>query len=439
MVGVALFLVMKRFPGVLLLCLMACGPVQAIPNSIFGDIVQAASPLDGVDLTDQLLAAAAWTDGEDLPGRWRDEGRVVTLEISHLLARPKLFGREVLLLRAGRRGAALESLEATFVDAGSYFGYFQEKLPEGMSRREMQAEVQRRLAGRQAEFAELYSETEVALRAALEKITGDKRPRRGKVGHTRVLRAEPEEWRMGDLTLRLFSGDGRLVRLSIHPTEILPKDWVDRTLAGVPARQRLADLASQVNRSADGTVVIEGLRPIPQGYQPYCGLNTLAMAARHFGMHLDEDWLAVAGGFQNTGSAQGSNMVRLYGAVASEAGLRMDRKNTLDVTALRRSLDQGLPTIVWRRFSHERNALHDRFQRLQRRDATAVLPDPALPAERASWPDENAPLHASLIVGYDTERRELLFLESWSGKDVPRRMRVEEMAATTYLCFVFAP
>jgi hypothetical protein len=32
-----------------------------------------------------------------------------------------------------------------------------------------------------------------------------------------------------------------------------------------------------------------------------------------------------------------------------------------------------------------------------------------------------------------------LFLESWSGRDLPRRMRAEELAATTYLSFVFTP
>jgi hypothetical protein len=33
----------------------------------------------------------------------------------------------------------------------------------------------------------------------------------------------------------------------------------------------------------------------------------------------------------------------------------------------------------------------------------------------------------------------VLFLESWTGRDKPRRMRVEELAATADLCFVFKP
>lgn len=424
-------------PMVLWLALLPVA--EAIPNAVFGGVAAARSELDGVDLTEQLLAAALWDGSGELPGNWRAEGRVESLETAHLLGRPKLFGRDVLLLRANRRDGSLESLEATFVDAGSFFGYFQERLPDGLRRRDRQAEIERRLRDRQTEFARIYEEAVPALREAIGTATGDSRPKRVKIGHTRVLRAEPEEWRAGDLTVRLLAADYRLVRLTIQPAALASRQWIDRTLADVPVRDRLATLATQVERRADGTVEIRDLRPIPQGFQPYCGLNTLAMAARHLGMHLDEDWLAVAGGFQNTGSAQGSNMVRLYHATAAEAGLGMDRKNSLDLVALRRAVERGLPVIVWRRFCHERNALHDRFSRDFRKNPIATLPDPTVPAERASWPGEDAPLHASVIVGYHAERREILFLESWSGRDVPRRMRAEELAATTYLSFAFTP
>jgi hypothetical protein len=180
-------------------------------------------------------------------------------------------------------------------------------------------------------------------------------------------------------------------------------------------------------------VLIGSLRPIPQGYRPYCGLNTLAMAARHFGLHIDEDWLAAAAGFRNTGSAAGSNLPRIYRAVATEAGLSLDQANRFDPRAARNAIDSGLPVVVWRRFSSERDRLHSRVAR----NPAASLPDPGDPGERASWPDDDAPLHASVLVGYHDGRREFLFLESWSGRDSPRRMRAEELEATAYLTFVF--
>ena len=43
------------------------------------------------------------------------------------------------------------------------------------------------------------------------------------------------------------------------------------------------------------------------------------------------------------------------------------------------------------------------------------------------------------IVGYNADRREVLFVESWAGMKIPRRMCAEEMAATAYLTFYFKP
>jgi hypothetical protein len=48
-------------------------------------------------------------------------------------------------------------------------------------------------------------------------------------------------------------------------------------------------------------------------------------------------------------------------------------------------------------------------------------------------------LHASVLTGFNRERREFLFLESWTGHDTPRRMRAEELTAISYLTFIFHP
>lgn len=402
-------------------------PLSALPNTIIGPIVQANSPLNGEDLTDPVLAALE--GGGGLPGEWVAEAGVGSAEISHLLARPELFGREVVILRAVRRNGDLERVEATFADAGSFFGYFDEKLPENLTRRQREEEVRRRLAVRQQEFATLYQESLAAVRGAVVSRADRKRPRTEKIGKGRMLRAEVEEWQVGDLTLRLLAAEDRLVRLVIGKD--LGEVWMDREFADEDDRERAARLKGSVKTDGE-SVRIEGLDPIPQGYRPYCGLNSLAMVARHLGLHLDEDWLAAAAGFRNTGSAAGSNMVRLYQAVASEAGLGMDRSSRFDEFTVRDALAEGRPVIVWRRYSPQRNRLHDRVAA-----GRAELPDPSSAKETASWPDEDAPLHASVLTGFDGDRNEVYFLESWTGRDRPRRMRFEEMAATAYLTFVF--
>ncbi len=413
--------------------------LRALPNSVFGPVALAESPLNGTDLTSELLSAKLWAGSVALPGNWKEETRIVSSEISHLLARPKLFGHDVVFLRAIKRDTRLESLEATFADAGSFFGYFDETLPDHLDRRAKREEINRRLAARQAEFSEKYSETLDSLLTQIPKHTGGRNPKSSKIGHTRALRAETRDFPAGDLVIRLLADGSRLIRVIISPVSASRDAWLDGNLAKLPPREKIQRLRNSVRTLPDGTVSIDGLQPLPQGYRPYCGLNSLAIAARHFGLHIDEDWLAVAGRFQNTGTADGSRILSLYPAVASEAGFSMDRANRFDETSVRRALANGFPVVVWRRFDHERDRLHTRFIRTHSGNPQAALPDPQAPGERASWPGENAPLHASVLTGYHGERREILFLESWSGRDIPRRMRIEEMAATAYLTFVFRP
>jgi hypothetical protein len=428
---------MKRLIASLLLVGVLSESSVAVPNSVLGPIAAADSPLNGKDLTEELFGAGLWDGSAELPGDWNEEGQIATATISHLRARPKLFGHDVILLRSVMRGGKLESLEATFVDAGSFFGYFDEELPEGMSKRETRKEVELRMAAKQTEFTKIYTDAHADLRTAITAACGDTKPVEAKIGRTRGLKTPVEEWQKNGKHVRLLAANNRLLRVSIDTTE--SDQWLDPSVSALPERDQLAKLAASVTRADDGTVSLPNLQPIPQGYRPYCGLNSLAMAARHFGLHLDEDWLAVAAGFQNTGRADGANLVKVYHAVASEAGLGLDRTTKFDGAAAARAISQGFPVIVWRRFSYERNQLHSQFMRKLSRDPSATLPDPASAAERATWPGETAPLHASVVVGYHPDRKEVLFLESWTGRDKPRRMRVEELAATTDLCFVFKP
>ena len=413
--------------------------LHALPNSVFGPVAAAQSPLNGRDLTSELLSPALWAGSAELPGEWKHENRIASAGISHLLARPKLFTRDLVLLRATTRNDRLESLEATFADAGSFFGYFDEELPAHLDRRAKREELNRRLAARQADFSNNYTETLDVLLAEIQRVSGDRKPATTRIGHTRNLRAEARDFTAGHLVIRLLADGKRLIRVIISPATAARGDWLDEEIAKLQPRERLQRLRDSVRTLPDGTVSIDGLQPLPQGYRPYCGLNSLAIAARHFGLHLDEDWLAVAGGFQNTGSADGSRILSLYPAVASEAGHSLDRANRFDESSVRRALANGFPVVVWRRFDHQRDQLHSRFMKTLAKNPQATLPDPQAPGERASWPGDSAPLHASVLTGYHDQRREILFLESWSGKDLPRRMRIEEMAATAYLTFIFQP
>ena len=410
-------------------------PAGAIPNQIGGFLARAESPLNDTEIGDQLLDPALWSGERKLPGNWRAEAPIGTVAASYLAARPRVFGVTAVIVQARHRTDRLDSLAITFADAGSYFGYLDEKLPPGLSRREREAELQRRLTGKQREFNNFFRDTTTTLQDAL-RDRADTRPREGQIGKTRTLRAEVIDYRKDELLLRLIVGGERLLRVIIQPAESATREWLDPGRSGLSDRELGQVYEARVTRTRTGDVQIDDLPVVPQGYKPYCGLNTLTMAARYFGLHLDEDWLAVAGKFQNTGSAAGSQIPRLYLAVAREAGLDLHKSNDFSVSEARNSLDRGLPVVVWRRFSAERNRVHSQQTIQSARNPGFRIPQPDT-ATRSSWPGEKAPLHASVVVGYNAERREVLFLESWAGMDTPRRMRAEELSATAYLTFYF--
>ena len=426
---------MKPLPLLLSVLAALAPPLGAIPNQIGGFLAQAESPLNDTEIGDRLLNPRLWAGDENLPGTWRKEAPIGTVAASYLAARPKVLGLPAIMVQARHRSGQLDSLAITFADAGSYFGYLNENLPPDLSRREREAELRRRLADKQREFAAFYHETGTTLRDTLRDLS-DKRPRENQIGKTRTLRAEVTDYRKGDLVLRLIVGGERLIRLLIQPAASATREWLDADRSGLSARDLERTYQNRVTRNGTGDLRIAGFPLVPQGYKPYCGLNTLTMAARYFGLHLDEDWLAVAGKFRNTGSAAGSQIPRLYLAVARESGLDLHKSNDFSLREARVSIDRGLPVVVWRRFSSERNRIHS-LQTLQAtRDPGFRIPPPDT-ATRETWPDEQAPLHASVVVGYNAEHREILFLESWAGMDAPRRMHAEELAATAYLTFYF--
>jgi hypothetical protein len=412
-------------------------PLSAIPNQVGGFIAQVDSPLNDTDMTDVLLGAGIWAGNENLPGIWRDEAPIATVASSYLAARPKVLGLPAIMVQARHRTGTLDSLAITFADAGSYFGYFNEKLPPGLSERKKQEELRRRVADRRLAFSKFFSETEASLKDTLKDLA-DGRPRESQIGKTRTLRAEVTDYQKGDLLLRLIVGGDRLIRVLVIPKKNATRQWLDSERASLSGSALGRVYQDRVTKFENGDVRIDNLPIVPQGYKPYCGLNTLTMAARYFGLHIDEDWLAVAGKFENTGSAKGSQIPRLYLAVAKEAGLDLHKSNDFALTDAKSSLDRGLPVVVWRRFSQERNQLHTKQTMQAARDPKFALPSPDT-ATRDSWPNDKAPLHASVIVGYNADRSEVLFVESWAGMKIPRRMRAEEMAATAYLTFYFKP
>ena len=87
--------------------------LQALPNAVLGALAQHDSFLNGQDVTDAILASGTWEGSLPLPGEWQADAGVASASSSYLMARPKVFGVDALLVRALHRDANLEEFQIT--------------------------------------------------------------------------------------------------------------------------------------------------------------------------------------------------------------------------------------------------------------------------------------------------------------------------------------
>ena len=196
---------------------------------------------------------------------------------------------------------------------------------------------------------------------------------------------------------------------------------------------QLRDFAARVSSAPNGDRLLEGVPIFTQGDRAYCGVATLAMAMQFLGLRLDTEDYAGSAGIR-FGSTYHSDIRAVFEAAADAAKMKLPRTTQFDFEKARTTIDAGIPVIVFRRWSQERDFLHGAFAERFQKDPAATLPKPDL-ADRKSWPTRDDFSHSSLITGYNLARREVIFTESWGEHARNRRMRIEEMEGTVYMAY----
>ena len=69
-----------------------------------------------------------------------------------------------------------------------------------------------------------------------------------------MLRAEVEEWRKGDLVMRLFAAEQRLIRVLVFRSDAMTRDWMDGDFVDENDRDKERRLAATVRKEADGAL-----------------------------------------------------------------------------------------------------------------------------------------------------------------------------------------
>ena len=391
----------------------------AIPQNFGGNLFGATFEprIINEDFTDDLIAAPVWINNK-LPGTWKSIPSLDGDEVKILSVNPMLFGRHSISVYANEEKGKLKSISILYLDSEKFFN--QTKTTTNTQD----------IKSLKREFKKTYENIESSINKALYKYTKD-RPEESFVGQTDFLRNTYNDYKYGDLTLRVSAKDGQNICLIIMRSEDVSKTYLSSETTKLVKRERRKQLQQNVQVRESGDIKINGIPMFLQGQRPYCAISTLGMATHYLGLRLGTDALAAGAKFRYFDTAKGSKMLDLYRAAAEESDAVLQRGRSFDFDRAQKYIEKGFPIVVWRRYSHKRNLLHSAAAQ------GAKLPE-LTPNDRLTWPtSKDAPGHASVITGFNKKTGEVIFMESWGEHARNKRMRAEELEATSYATFYF--
>lgn len=417
---------MKKWFFALGISLAAVKPTGAVPNVFFSNgnspiPVIPAFPRFNSDLTREFLDLGSWQEGE-FSGPWEDEPSLPDLSIRRMSAMPIVFGEIPMSIHSYSGGEGVDEVAIHFLDAGIYFGY----LGSETTREQRDAMRQRRV-----EFSRHFKKLSDSLLEKLEDGCG--RGTEGRLGRTPMLSLAYTDFTWEGFVLRYVEREDHSISLHLFRKGAEPKSMVENEWNASDRRERQDILEGRLVSQEDESVSLPDFPVFSQGSTPFCGIHSLAMVGHYLGLRTSPGMLAASADFKNTGSAAGSDMMELHRAVASELEMNLSVAPRLDPKRIERSLRDGVPVLIWRRVSPERENYHRevagkeiRFEPLSEEEWETV------PSRK-----ESGPSHASVITGIDREGEVIHYVEPWGHAGLDRRMRLEEAEATTYAVFYF--
>lgn len=374
---------------------------------------------------EKALASPAWWRAPDFAKLWQrdaaDQGAAVSR--GSLAVPVEVFGLTPDSVTARfLPDGQMHSVCLVVLDAGAFFGFGNSNLPQGEG-----------LAVAKTRFDAAFTGRKQGVTAGLQGLGlqpfGEINP-----GERSGLKLRAQLWKGGGVCARMLTCEHQLLQVDFFRSEAEA-----RSLLASPAtpqgRTRTPVLTAAAASPAPERR-ITGIPMIPQGNRGYCGVAILAMIGAHLGLTVGAEELAAANGFVY-GMETNPDIREMFSMIAKEAGVKAQRSPKFDVNAMKRSVDAGMPLVVFRRWAQERDYIHSTYSAQIARGLQAELPQPGM-EDRRTWPGKDAPAHASIINGYRDDKREVVFTESWGPQARNRRMRYEEMEGTSYYAVYFS-
>jgi len=370
------------------------------------------------DLTPALTSSAAW-DSPPLAEGWGQTYAQGSRLFRTRTRRCQMLGREIAPVTGCFENGRLTSFSAVFLDSGAWFGYVPDEEAKSVE------------SARGPEFQRLFREISADVSRQLPAVAGS--GREVTLGSTQWLKEKATIFTTAAAGCRLVIVPDQLVKVTVFRDAHNAGELLAAFRRGVDKSTQGRAFAGSVRETTAGDRFIDSLPVFPQGDRAYCGVSVLASVMQFCGLTLDTEDFAAAAGIR-FGSTHNSHLREVYVAAARDAALQMFHSTKFEFARAKQSIDAGFPVMVFRRWNQERDYLHTAFRRRFAADPTAQLPRPDA-TDQKTWPIRGGFAHASVVNGYNLQRREVIFTESWSEAARNRRMRVEELEATSYLAY----
>lgn len=327
--------------------------------------------------------------------------------------------------------APVSKVTLTYVDASQYLDQsWRQKeytdtrgMDEGERRRRMKELEKEVEEGREAfkkqkeELPGLVEDTGRLLVRELERWTKDP----GK-----SIKADPvgnieRVYHYGKFEIRLFVLAERLVQVVIHHTE----------LADAKKEPPAVD-KKRVMTSENGDVKLRSFPAMSTGNNGYSYPRCLDMICRYMGRNVDVNLLVAQSRFQEEKRGN-KNVAGLNRKISQEAKVKLQMEPRATLAVVKREIDKGQPLLVTRYYTTERDAFHTKYAGDFRKARDKKFPQPEELRSAKLFPSKfRHGTLSSVIVGYNEEREEILFLNGISEDGAgEKRMSAKELTATT--------
>ena len=265
---------------------------------------------------------------------------------------------------------------------------------------------------------------------SLSALFGD--PKKATFGDDVTTREDIERWDWNDVSLLLTTEENKYNLMRIVPTALADNNGRTERIS----RDDIgAKLSGAVEHRPNGDVVITQIPMAEQGPKGFCVPATWERVLRYEGVPGDMYTLSRVGSTQFGGGTQNGNLAQQLDDTLHNYGRHSEflSLDILDDVAVRHYIDDGVP-IFWSvnpagyQQALDRYALADRDKEW---DRWKTLLQSAATQDKSLQPLAHDYYHEVLIIGYNSDTKEIAWTDPWARDTAERWMTSAEAQRST--------